>query len=568
MKSAAIVFGRMNPPTIGHLELLQYLYQLDTDDHILFLSHSRDATKNPLSFEQKIAFAKKLFLPVMPRLKISEESHRTLIEVLQSLSEYDEVVVVVGADRVEAFQALLDKYNGIPDKSGNILYSFSSIRVIDSGDRVEGVSASDQRKHAVANDFEAFQKGTPTDDEELAKELFIATRRGMELIEARIIKSMRKLLEAPAMTPAQIAKLKKLQQQKVAAGSKATVDNKDGEEEPGISEQIKAKAEEKKAEETKKGEESIGSFVDKAKSIPADGGLSRDTTDYSQSRAQVLLVLAEPPTKYHAAVIDQFVRTPARVVKGIPQGTQAYRFIAVLSSKNDIVENTAVKALWLRNLVSSAKNTRILYGKAEAIARLLASRFGYLEFTGQGVVFNKTSGLISAEWARQKGASNTVFGRNLNQFGVTVTTFDNPNSAQEALAAADKKLTADVSAFKAKVEKDSNIITELEKEIESIADARKKAFVEELPKGQGLPYLEAIYYAFCTWYAKKYGKNQWDLFKTVFASEIAATKELGEELGITQAGEAMGKVKNYLAGKTPNGEDSSSEGVPTNKSRY
>ena len=290
MKSAAIVFGRMNPPTIGHLDLLQYLYQLDTDDHILFLSHSRDVTKNPLSFEQKIAFAKKLFVPVMPRLRISEESYRTLIEVLQSLSEYDEVVVVVGADRVEAFQVLLDKYNGIPDKSGNILYSFSSIKVIDSGDRVEGVSASDQRKHAVANDFEAFQKGTPTDDEKLAKELFIATRRGMELIEARIIKSIRKLLEAPAKTPAQIAKLKKLQQQRAATGYKATVDKKDGgEEEPDISEQIKAKAEEKKAEETKKGEESIGSFVDKAKSIPADGGLSRDTTDYSQSRAQVLL---------------------------------------------------------------------------------------------------------------------------------------------------------------------------------------------------------------------------------------------------------------------------------------
>lgn len=563
MKSVAIVFGRMNPPTNGHLELLRHLYSLNTDDKILFLSHSKDPAKNPLSFEQKLYFAKKLFLPVFPRLKISEENCRTLIEVLQALSGYDRVVAVVGEDRVTSFQQLLDKYNGIPDKSGNILYSFSSIEVVNSGDRVEGVSASDQRRHAAENDFEAFFEGTPTDDVDLARELFTAARRGMELIERRIRASIRKLLEADKLTPDQIAKLRKLQQQR------ATKQPTKPQASESISDKVKEKADEKKAEEAKKGEDSILNFRDAAKRLPADGGLSRDATDYSKARAQVLLVLAEPCTKYHAAAIEQFVRAPARISKGIPQGTPAYRFIAVISSKNDVVEDTGVKAVWIKDLVASSKSARIVYGKVEAIARLLAGRFGYLEFTGQGVVYNKTSALITAEWSRLKGDASTCIGRsNLNQLGITITTFDNPNSAQSALEAADKKFTADVSAFRNRLEKEDIIATELEKEIDAIADARKKAFIEELPKAQNLAYLEAIYYAFCTLYSKKYGKNQWDLFKTLFASEIQAAKDLGEEMGITQAGEAIGKLKNYLSGKTPEGEDSSPGNEPTNKTTY
>lgn len=532
MKSVAIVFGRLNPPTTGHLKLLEALDAQDVDDKILLLSHSTDPAKNPLSYEKKMYFAQKLFAVRFPGIEIKPAPYKTLVEVMQSLYAYDRVVLVAGGDRIAEFQHLLDKYNGNPDKAGNILYSFSDIEVVSAGDRdpdaedVTGMSASKLRALAHAGDFEGFKLGVPTEDVKLAKELFGAVRRGMNLLEARglIPPRIREAETPPADTK---------------PDTKAENENTDA---------IKKITEEQQAAEEKKGASAIRSFLERAKSLPADGGLSRATEDFSGARAQVLLVLADPVTKYHAAVIDQFIRAPVRVPRDgkIPQGTPAYRFIAVVSSKSDIVENAGVRALWLKDLVGSTKNARVMFGKVEAIARTLAARFGYLEFTAQGRVFNKTSSLIVAEWNRAKGSQQTAFALQLNSLGVTTTTFDDPNSAQDALATVDKQLISDISAFKKQADDGSSIATDLEKQISAISDKRKRAFIEELPRGKNIAYLEAIYYAFCALYKQKTGKSLWDLFKSVFAPNIEAVKELGKELGITQGVEAIGKIRDFI----------------------
>jgi len=192
MKTAALTFGRFNPPSIGHEALVQTLNSQPADDHLLYASHSQDAKKNPLSYEEKLQFLDELFGIEYPRLSIVQSPARTVIEVLQELTgEYDHIILVVGSDRINDFRKLVNAYNGRPDKAGNILYSFASIEVVSAGDRdpdadgVEGMSASKLRALAVESDFQAFAKGVPTDNTAVARELYAAVRKGMKLEEHR-----------------------------------------------------------------------------------------------------------------------------------------------------------------------------------------------------------------------------------------------------------------------------------------------------------------------------------------------------------------------------------------------
>jgi hypothetical protein len=82
------------------------------------------------------------------------------VEILQDLmmAGYDEVVFLVGSDRVSAMQ-FLHKYNGKD-------FSFRKIEIKSSGSRdADGdtfaISGTKMRRAAFANDFETFRKGIP-----------------------------------------------------------------------------------------------------------------------------------------------------------------------------------------------------------------------------------------------------------------------------------------------------------------------------------------------------------------------------------------------------------------------
>ena len=51
--TAAVAFGRMNPPTIAH-ELLVKTINKQSADPYVYLSHSSDPKKNPLSYDKKV----------------------------------------------------------------------------------------------------------------------------------------------------------------------------------------------------------------------------------------------------------------------------------------------------------------------------------------------------------------------------------------------------------------------------------------------------------------------------------------------------------------------------------
>ena len=115
--TAVISFGRMNPVTVGHEKLVNKVLAVAVKAKatpLIYLSHSEDARKNPLSYNDKIKFAKQAFGKVIQKSK-----SRSIIEVAKELSgKFSNLIVVVGSDRVAEFNALLNKYNGKKGKHG------------------------------------------------------------------------------------------------------------------------------------------------------------------------------------------------------------------------------------------------------------------------------------------------------------------------------------------------------------------------------------------------------------------------------------------------------------------
>lgn len=189
-------FGRMNPPTIGHGKLLDKLASVSSkNDYKVFLSQSADPKKNPLSYNDKIKHARKMF-PKHARNIIMNKKAKTAMDVASILYNqgYRKLVMVVGSDRVREFDILLNKYNGKDGRHG--FYNFENIKVVSAGERdpdaegVEGMSASKQRENAKNNDFVSFAQGLPKAmSNKDAKALFNGVRSGMGLKEAKEFKN-------------------------------------------------------------------------------------------------------------------------------------------------------------------------------------------------------------------------------------------------------------------------------------------------------------------------------------------------------------------------------------------
>lgn len=179
--TAVISFGRFNPITVGHEKLVnkviaEALRRKATP--MIFMSHSQDVKKNPLSYEDKVMFARRAFGRAVIKSKA-----RTIIEVAKELTgKFDNLVIVVGQDRIKEFEALLNKYNGKE-------FNFNTIEVVSAGARdpdaegVEGMSASKMRKIAQEGNFEEFKKGLPRKLQSSAKTVYDAVRSGMNLAE-------------------------------------------------------------------------------------------------------------------------------------------------------------------------------------------------------------------------------------------------------------------------------------------------------------------------------------------------------------------------------------------------
>lgn len=180
-KKIVFTFGRMNPPSQGHAELINYTVRLAQKigaDHRIYTSQSQDPSKNPLSARQKIAFLRQIFPGVN---FVNDASAKSAFVIAKKLADagYDDVTFVVGADRVSEFRTSMSKYvkpKTAKDFDPKIHFPFKKFQVVSSGSRKKGVSGTDLRNYIRKGDFASFAKVSAARDRTLARKIFDTTR--------------------------------------------------------------------------------------------------------------------------------------------------------------------------------------------------------------------------------------------------------------------------------------------------------------------------------------------------------------------------------------------------------
>lgn len=164
-----IAFGKFNPPTKGHLELLKTMEKASNGgNYYVFPSRTQDKKRNPLDPELKIAYMKEMFPKYADRI-IDSDEFKTIFDALTFLNQegYTSVNIVAGEDRVAEIDSLTAKANGQA-------YQYESINVMSSGPKdPDNISSSDARKAVAEGDYDTFLKSMPSGiDDSVAEQLF------------------------------------------------------------------------------------------------------------------------------------------------------------------------------------------------------------------------------------------------------------------------------------------------------------------------------------------------------------------------------------------------------------
>lgn len=160
-RCAVVTFGRMNPPTIGHEALVDTLIKIAKKRRatpLVFLSRTQDKKKNPIPYLKKLQYARRAFGDIVQPTPADASSVFGILAYIQD--EYDDVVLVVGSDRVAELKAKVAKYNGKDFKFNSIEVQSAGERDPDDGD-VAGASASKMRKFAQDGMYQQFVDGLP-----------------------------------------------------------------------------------------------------------------------------------------------------------------------------------------------------------------------------------------------------------------------------------------------------------------------------------------------------------------------------------------------------------------------
>jgi FAD synthase len=159
--TVVFTFGRFNPPTIGHQKLVSKVSEVASSqnaDHVVYLSKTQKPGKDPLSWQDKYDLFRKMF----PSINVSRD-HAIInpYVALETLGKkYDNVIMVVGSDRVERFKGDMQKYLAE--------WGIKNFDVVSAGERdpdadgAEGMSASKARQLATDGNFAAFAQALPS----------------------------------------------------------------------------------------------------------------------------------------------------------------------------------------------------------------------------------------------------------------------------------------------------------------------------------------------------------------------------------------------------------------------
>jgi hypothetical protein len=197
-------WGRGQPITKGHekgINKTRDIADAEGGTHSIIFSHSHDKS-NPLTAEQKIKHAKRAF----PGSNISSSSpdqpsilHHAAAAHARGVTHLH---VVAGADRVDQYKLLLDKYKGVEGRHG-FYPKDMNITVHSAGNRdddaqgTEGISGTKMRAAAAANDRETFHAGapdtmTPKEKDDMMKDTQAGMKKFAPLQSPKAIKSVKK----------------------------------------------------------------------------------------------------------------------------------------------------------------------------------------------------------------------------------------------------------------------------------------------------------------------------------------------------------------------------------------
>lgn len=169
MRTLVLVYGRFQGQHQGH-EWMVYrahdiMSELCTEDNPtaaeLMIVPTRTYNKlNPIPFDAKLQLMRMAF----PKHQhyIRDDQPSSIIDILKNNQEaFDNVIMVVGEDRLEAFDKLLNAYNMIQ-------YEYKSIEVISCGNRSDTgthrqrASGTRMREAVQMRDYDLFDLYAPT----------------------------------------------------------------------------------------------------------------------------------------------------------------------------------------------------------------------------------------------------------------------------------------------------------------------------------------------------------------------------------------------------------------------
>lgn len=147
-KRAAVVVGRMNPPTIGHYAVIDAVKKYIRDNQNLGLDPvpivvvvagketSKDKKKNPLTANERISFMKASGHADGVKFLVAGSAFAAFEEVRKS--GYEPIAIAAGSDRADKYLEMLDKYFKTKDNKEIDHYAINLDRTGDEEKPAEG----------------------------------------------------------------------------------------------------------------------------------------------------------------------------------------------------------------------------------------------------------------------------------------------------------------------------------------------------------------------------------------------------------------------------------------------
>lgn len=162
------IYGRLNPPTIGHIAMLKELAKTAKEydaEFVVYLSKTQDNKKNPLTQKEKIDALKELRLK---DITICDDQNITnILAAYRDLWEQGvkHQWVIGGADRADDYKKFAERNSTRFDTSGFL----PGKRVVVNG---EEISATVVRNAALDGDYDKFSKLIAPVSEKTKKDIY------------------------------------------------------------------------------------------------------------------------------------------------------------------------------------------------------------------------------------------------------------------------------------------------------------------------------------------------------------------------------------------------------------